>query len=680
MKNLFVLLLSGTFLWGDAPATAQSKSSATILTIPFGAQNKIVYQLKQGTYSLVLDGKETMQDAYALCKGDHIYDSRAAATRSYTQTPVHTPAGKGMLYTITSEGTYGQLQQLFYVFPGKNYCITELKVKEASCYYMSPLTATHFSVRGKGDHRVLSVPFDNDMWLRYDAREMAKATFASSEVTALYNNDTYKGIVIGSLEHDVWKSGVQVQAGNDTALSSLSVFAGYTNSLITHDQLTHGAVLPVNGYCHSPKIVIGRFNDWRDGMETYASLNMLFGPRYIFSWTKPTPIGWNSWGAIQEKITYDKAKAVVDFFYDSCKTFRTADNSLFIDLDSFWDNMAEGGIDGNLTKLKAFAAYCKQKGFKPGIYWAPFTDWGKYNRKMEGSNYQYQQTWTLQKGKNVDTDGGRAMDPTHPGTRNRVIHYLTRLKEMGYQMIKIDFLSHGAIEGDHFYDPAVTTGMQAFRKGMELVDSVLDGSMLVYAAISPNLATARYVHMRRIGCDAFSAIDNTEYTLNSTGYGWWQGTMYNYIDADHVVFTNAPDNMNRARLASAVITGTLITGDDYSANGKWKATAQKLLQNKSILAITRKGKSFRPVDANTGNKGVNVFTQIIEGICYAAVFNFNSQDQELTIPLNRLGLNDKGVQWQATELFTSTTLQLHDSLHLKVPASDALIYKFIKLQ
>ncbi len=70
-------------------------------------------------------------------------------------------------------------------------------------------------------------------------------------------------------------------------------------------------------------------------------------------------------------------------------------------------------------------------------------------------------------------------------------------------MIKIDFLGHGALESDHFYDPEITTGMQAYHIGMKFIDSVLDNTMLLYAAISPTMATAPYVHMRRIACDAF---------------------------------------------------------------------------------------------------------------------------------------------------------------------------------
>ncbi len=283
-------------------------------------------------------------------------------------------------------------------------------------------------------------------------------------------------------------------------------------------------------------MMIGWFDDWRKGLETFATANNRTETRYISKWTKGTPFGWNSWGAMQDKLTLPKAKAVVDFFHDSCSNFRTADNTLYIDLDSYWDLLLKGGVDGDYSQLTAFAAYCKSKGFQPGVYWAPFVDWGKSSRKMEGSGYNYEDCWTRQNGNVIDLDGARALDPTHPGTKARIALLIGKFKECGFKMIKLDFLGHATLEADRFYDTTVHTGMQAFRKGMEYVVDQLDGKMLVYAAISPNLATARYVHMRRIACDAYSNISETGYTLNSTTYGWWQSRLYDYVDADHIVF------------------------------------------------------------------------------------------------------------------------------------------------
>lgn len=671
-QKFFFLVVSIGCLLSFQSVSAQKSNMK--LTIPFGANNKIIVNLASGTYSVVLDRKEAIKNAYATCKSEEVYDSRNYKTHTYTSNPISNVFGKGTLYTITHNGTHS-LQQLFYVFPRKNYFLTELKLQEtkATCNYMAPLVADNFELYQNGDNRALFVPFDNDMWVRYNASKLEQANFSSSEVSALYNNDNYKGLIAGSLEQDVWKSAVQVKGKDAASLSQLVLYSGFVDTTITHDRIAHGAVLPQNGYVRSAKFIVGRFDDWRDGMETYAKLNASIEPRYIASWKEATPMGWNSWGVLQTNLSLDKAKSVVDFFADSCKDFRNADNTLFIDLDAFWDNMTPHGLDGDVSQLKEFVRYCKSKGFRPGIYWTPFADWGKSARKIEGSNFNYEETWTRQDGKPIDTDGGRAMDPTHPGTKDRIVYEITRLKNLGFQMIKIDFLGHGAAEGDKFFDPKVTTGMQAFKQGMEFLDSVLDNKMLVYAAISPNMATARYVHSRRIGCDAFSAIDNTEYTLNSTGYGWWQDQLYNFVDADHVVFGDAPDNVNRARLAASIVTGTLITGDDYSSAGKWRLMARKLLQNKDLLTVAKHGKSFRPIEGNTGNKGVNLFTQTLGGKRYIAAFNYTGDAYEFIVPLSRIGVTATN-SLQYKELFSGQVATIeNDILKIKVEGSDAVI-------
>jgi alpha-galactosidase len=593
--------------------------------IPFGKGHQIVYDLKAGTYALSLNGQAVFENVYAV--GQDI-DSRSVVKRSYAVKKL--PGGT--LYTVTS----GRLQQLFYTYADKDYCVIVVRVAGQACNYLSPLNAAKIGI----GTQVLNVPFDNDMWVRYDAPDISKAAFTGSEVTAIY--DAHHGVVIGSLEQDVWKTGLQVKE------QGLKVYCGFTDSVRTHDKKGHGRVKPVDGYCTSAPVYIGYDKDWRQAMENYAKA---FGPRHVSKYTGATPVCWNSWGVIQTKINLSKAKGVVDFFHDSCVGYRSADHTLYIDLDSYWDNM-------NLVQLTEFAAYCKEKGFKPGIYWAPFVDWGKYDRPLEGSTYSYGETWTRQDGQCIDLDGGRAMDPTHPGTKYRIAHFMRLFREMGYVMVKIDFLAHGALEGDQFYDPTVTTGMQAYRKGMEWLDSMAGKDMLLYAAISPSLATSDYVHVRRIACDAFSSVDHTEYTLNSMAYGWWQSFLYPYLDADHVVFRDASFNANKARFASALVTGTIVVGDDYAADGEWKQVAKKLLQDKELLEIARKGKAFRPVD---GNK---VFMRE-DG--YVAIFNYDNKEQVYRVPVAKAGT--------AVELFSKEKVTVTDVLEVKVDAGSAAIYK-----
>jgi len=644
--------------------------------IRFGNNSAISYG-RDGHYAVMFNGRQVISDAYARANGDRNFDTRTDNIGIHTSGKIQLAGMKCTVHTIWVSNH--AMRQLFYVFPGKNYVLTQLILDgQGASNYMAPLITDRVLFQQSGDNRVLYVPFDNDMWARYNAAPMKEAAFNSSEVTAIYNTDNNNGIVIGSLEQDNWKSGIRIKGGSAETLNSLELYAGMSDSVVTHDRIAHGKILPgTDGQVKSPLMLIGSFADWRDGMETFAKLNAVLQPKQIFSWTKPTPVGWNSWGVLQDKITFEKAMKVVGFFGDSLTAFRSEDNSLFIDLDAFWDNMTPGGIDGDVSKLQTFVDRCKQKGLKPGIYWTPFADWGKSDRNVEGATgYSYPETWTKQNSRMLDIDGGRAMDPTHPATKQRIVHTIHKMKAMGFEMIKIDFLGHGAQEADRFYDSSVTTGMQAFRQGMSFLDSVLGKQMLVYAAISPNMATARYVHARRIACDAFSSLEHTEYTLNSTGYGWWQSFIYNYMDADHVVFAKEEDGVNRARLAAALVTGTLFTGDDYSITGKWTNSAKLLLQNKDLLAVIRDGKSFRPVYANTGDRGVSLFIKTTGDAVYIAHFNYTDQPQSFTLPPGPL--KGMGKQPAIRELFSGQSVNGGLTLEINTPPQDVRLYRLVR--
>lgn len=669
-RRLFTLivLLCLQITAGAIPAGKKD----SVITMRFGENNMILYSLTTGMYDVVFNGSKTITGAYAVCKGKTEMTSTGDAVRTctFSTRTVHDRVAR---YEITTERNGLRMQQVFNLYGSGNYFLTTMRVigKGVVANYMSPLITENVVFDEKGDNRALYVPFDNDMWARFNAHPLQQANFTGSEVTAIYNNDTYKGLVIGSVVQNVWKTGVAVKANGNNSFS-VSAYGGFADSSITHDKIPHGLVTTTDSTCDSPMMMVGMFTDWRKGMETYAGNNRWQGtPGY---WKKGTPVGWNSWGAIQNKITLDKAKRVIDFFADSCKGYRNSRGELYIDLDSFWDNMVKGGLDGNVEELKQFVQYCKSKKFKPGIYWAPFTDWGKHDRKMEGSDHTYAQAWLKQNGKPVEVDGAYALDATHPGTKARIAFFLGRMKALGFKMIKIDFLGHGALECDRFYDSTVTTGMQAYHMGMKSVTKALDNKMLVYAAISPTMATAPYVHMRRIACDAFSAIDNTEYTLNSTGYGWWQSRLYNFVDADHVVFNRESEGANRARLASALVTGTLIAGDDFATPGPWSNVAKRLLQNKALLNVIKDGRSFRPVEANTGNKGVELFVKTgydRSNYAYLAAFNYSNTPRTYTLSLSRL---DMPSVVAANELLTKTNEKCQDTIQITIPPADARIY------
>lgn len=639
-------------------------------TITFGNNNSIVYDLNNKTYDIWFNGTKAITNATAYAYSDQRYNSIGYATAIHSSEPFTDNIGSGTKHIFTLSGNNNlQMKQLFYVYSNKDYIAVQVALNGsgANSYKMSPLTSYEVTPNlGTGDTRAVFVPYDNDAWVRYNAFPLGSADFTASEVTNIYNNDNRKGMLIGSVEHTHWKTGITVYGGG-TASAYVSVIAGWTQQSLTRDTRGHGWVSVGQNTCSSPKIMIAADTDWRNGFEAYAQANALMQPKYVFDWTAAKPMGWNSWGAMQTNINLAKSKAVVDFFKDNCTAFRTDDNILYMDLDSYWDNMSD-------TELAQFAAYCESKGFKPGIYWAPFVDWGKYNRNVEGSTYQYNQCWTMVNGAPFELDGAYAMDPTHPGTKDRISWFINRLKTAGFKMIKLDFLTHASIEADGFSNGSLHTGMEAYKEGMQYVIDQLNGQMLTYAAISPNMATGPYVHMRRIACDAYSSSSDTDYTLNSTTYGWWQNKMYDYMDADHVVFSTISEAQNRARLLSAIVTGTIITGDDFSVSGPWVARAQNLLQNDNVMDVARKEIRFLPADGNTGYNAAKVFYANENDTTYVAVFNYSGTTASNVINMERIGLGGSTV-YTVKELYSGNINTASGSLNAELPAGDAALYK-----
>jgi alpha-galactosidase len=217
--------------------------------------------------------------------------------------------------------------------------------------------------------------------------------------------------------------------------------------------------------------------------------------------------------------------------------------------------------------------------------------------------------------------------------------------------------------------------MQAFNQGMKYLIDQLAGQMLVYVAISPNVVTSQYAHMRRVACDAMSSIGNTQNTLNSTSYGWWQSYIYNFIDADHMVFGNETEGTNRARFTSGLVTGTPILGDDFSTSGTWDTRIQNYTQNQELLDISRSKIAFQPVEANTENNASELFVRQIGSYVYLAIVNYGNSSKTFNINLGRAGLSTS-TSYSVKELYTAATSNVTGSLSATVPASDSRIYRF----
>jgi predicted CxxxxCH...CXXCH cytochrome family protein len=494
------------------------------------------------------------------------------------------------------------------------------------------------------DNRALVVPFDNDSFtFSYDAMPISN-TSMSYEASAFYDNTTRNGLVVGSVTHDTWKTGVYFQGANNR-LNVLNVFGGVTSS-DTRDVSEHGLVK--GNTISSPTVFIGFGSDWRTVMESFADANTAQAAR--LAWNGGVPFGWNSWYAYTTGVTYANATAASRFIKNNLQTNQFNNQGVvYINLDSFWSNLSD-------SELQQFASYCHSNGQKAGIYWTPFVYWGTAsqgsNSLMTGSGtYQWSSAYLRTPDGGVQTlDSGIALDPTHPGFRQMTAYYLNFFKSRGFDFLKLDFLTHGALEGVHF-DPNIMTGVQGYSQGMEYLLSRNNGRMFLSAAISP-IFPYQYAHSRRIYCDAATSIGDTAATMQAVSYGWWLNSrLYQFSDPDMMKFSGGTANENQSRLINCAVAGTLFLNSDDLASASGQDLARSYLTNANINEVARAGVSFRPVEGNTGTNAADVFVRQDGSVWYIAAFNYTASSIVKNLDLPRLGLSGT---YTANDLWAGT--------------------------
>ena len=241
-----------------------------------------------------------------------------------------------------------------------------------------------------------------------------------------------------------------------------------------------------------------------------------------------TPTGWDNWSAYAGKVN-DKR------YLDSAVFVRNTlvplgfgkDKVVYINLDAFWSNLDAVQLTdafANINKMHN----AQGTSFAPGIYWTLVAYWSNdLDAYVEAPGMKSRYRDVLLKAPDgsilAKVDSGLAIDPTHPGARERATNFMQQFQQFGFQYLKLNFLSHGALEGVHF-NPAIQTGIQAYDAGMKQIVDDDANHMFLSLSIAP-LFPSGYGHSRQLSCDTKGFISRgdqkTEYMLNSFTYGWW---------------------------------------------------------------------------------------------------------------------------------------------------------------
>lgn len=577
--------------------------------------------------------------------------------------------GRGVRVTVHHRGLGAtELRQIFWVYESRPEAFVQIQIvngEPAGSNYLAPLvTETPVRLEHRAPLNSLFVPYDNDMYFRF--RSDGWGEEGSYEVGTLYDDGSRHGLVIGSVEHDTWKSAVRFKQDG-----GVRAFAGVV-SKYTHDGQPHGTV--TGKVVSSPRMVVGFYDDWRAGLERFGELNALLKP--ALAWKGSVPFGWNSWSGHKNKVTAKDADAATEFVQKELPGFRSG-GTAYINFDSYWDNLTR-------DERVAFVRKAHAAGLKAGIYWTPFTGWGGLER-TEGKYTFRDMTIKDAQGEPLPMlDGGWPLDPTHPATLARIDRELKDFVDQGFDYVKLDFLSHGSLEGRHF-DPKIETGTQAYAVGMQrIVDDLspkrIGRPFFISLSIAPMFPHG-YGHSRRISCDAFANIGASEYLLNSTTYGWWPGgRLYRFDDPDSACVYQTLDESPvteaeaRTRFTASVISGGLMMEGDNLTNPRARDRVKRLFSNGEILDLARRTPGFRPVDGDTGTKAGDAFAWSHGAGLFLAVFNFDkTHPKRRAVPLARLGL--RGNRWKVHDLWTGSDRAIDGDPVLQLAPMDcALVY------
>lgn len=678
---------------------------------------EIIFNPDNKTLTISQKGETIVTGAYATAKA---LDGSTVESTSYpevnlTQAAITDEFGSGKKYTYTYSGIpdADNLEQSFYIYGNLPYMLVEASVVaadgKASITGISPIVSKTpvTTPLPASRNQIYDMPYDNDNWHTFATHEWSIGVpVTSCEATALFNVDSRKGIVMGSVDHSDWKSAVTVTPNSTNRMRALELQAGYISDR-TWDTFTDGRASisshgPVIGeVVNSPKFMIGIFDDWRTGLETYGEANTVLCPKY--EWDKDDSFfGWQSWGGMEFGINYKSVMSVLDFFEKELYPvgFHNAKGRTLLVLDSGWSYLSP-------DELREFTRRCKELGFVPGAYSTPFSYWGsvndaKNNVMWEGGNLG---EMVLKGNGEYRHITGVSLDPTHPVVKEWNRKKFNEIRDLGFEYVKIDFMNNGAQESDSYYLPEITTGMQAYNYGLDYIKEFA-GDMMLDFSIAPIFPAK--AHMRRIGCDAWGELNFSMYTLNCINGSWWLDRVYAFNDPDAMCMSkvelngkgSADEQEARIRYTSGLITGVTLLGGTYAYEGDWKVVngknvhvvgydeererAVKFASNNDLTEVGRIGRTFRPVEGTMPNNiGLwqltvtvdNEFIYDADSAFYYVVFNYDtSKPLSFTPDFKRLGIGE-GKYSEVKELwFGETTTP--EELKVEIPPKDVRIYKF----
>ena len=170
----------------------------------------ITYDDQQGGIALTYKSKNICNGMYA----SYQWEGKEIKTSDYARHKISTGKvsdsfGKGHIYKVEyTDKELPKLTQYFYLYPGKEYILTDFTVEAKEESVPAEWLLLMSILYPDSCRQVITVLFLFRSTMTMDQISVSPAwfdTLVSYEVTAIFNNESRNGLVIGSVEHDNWK-------------------------------------------------------------------------------------------------------------------------------------------------------------------------------------------------------------------------------------------------------------------------------------------------------------------------------------------------------------------------------------------------------------------------------------------------------------------------------------------
>jgi len=625
--------------------------------------------------------------------------------------------GKRLLFTHTlAEGSADlQMQQIFTFYESSEALLVSVEISAADGMVLESRNISPISIepayKGKANFPweepiLVDLPFDNDNWgkllpLPWPTAEGQINSGTSHELTMIYDAVSHKGLTMGSLEHDFWKTGFSYNFSLKRGeLLSFTTYGGaartddpslpldYGGKDGTHDVMPHGTML--SAVLRSPLIYLEASDDFRSANSNFGKMQAKLAGS--LSWQGKTPMYWNSFsvedvlGHYRVMMPKDVYK-IIDFLklQDQLNQY----GQPILSIDSYDQQIYSTEV---LTEI---GDYARQAGQELGFYSCPFSLWTwKSNIEtaiLPGTEVPLREVILRDQDDNpipfkTGDWGAFPLDPTHPATKDYMINQLTKAKTIGAKFIKIDFLTAGSFEAKKWYDPKIRTGMQAYNYGLKtfkhLLDSIMGDDVFISMAISP-MFPHQYAHTRFVSTDVHSHLRDDQEgfahygstaasMITASHMGWIQGTLWPFTNMDNLVMRKFQDHQElsidevEARIISLMTMGSILgDGSDYRDSLSAKL-ANQYLNSPRVAEFFSHPKAFIPIKLATGDSMDQQLTFYLPGDQYLlSAFNF-AKDKEFVAQYDLKKMRLPAGNYKVEDFFTAQEIS-------KINAADRLL-------